>query len=162
MWFWNKRTRKASYNMQIISEQIRVIINVDISLSYIKNCILTNPCVCWDLLGKAPYYRELSISDPSLDIHTLDIQVNAVATVLKNFFNDTEPLIPPSLHDELLEAAGGWPFTDHWLYSVLHSLLYVSQGTCLGSPGPKTTIWDKTYLTVLNWDDFWNEIGFKL
>lgn len=43
--------------------------------------------------------------DPSLDIHTLDIQVNAVATVLKNFFNDTEPLIPPSLHDELLEAA---------------------------------------------------------
>lgn len=45
MWFWNKTTRKASYNMQIISEQIRVIINVDISLSYIKNCILTNPCV---------------------------------------------------------------------------------------------------------------------
>ncbi|XP_062601720.1 rho GTPase-activating protein 190-like isoform X2 [Saccostrea cucullata] len=43
--------------------------------------------------------------DPSIDIHSLDIQVNAVATVLKNFINDTEPLIPPSLHDELLEAA---------------------------------------------------------
>nr|XP_022293223.1 rho GTPase-activating protein 190-like isoform X5 [Crassostrea virginica] len=43
--------------------------------------------------------------DPSVDIRTLDIQVNAVATVLKNFFNDTEPLITPSLHDELLEAA---------------------------------------------------------
>ncbi|XP_061181270.1 rho GTPase-activating protein 190-like isoform X2 [Saccostrea echinata] len=43
--------------------------------------------------------------DPSIDIHSLDIQVNAVATVLKNFINDTEALIPPSLHDELLEAA---------------------------------------------------------
>lgn len=92
--------------MKIISEQIRVIINVDISLSYIKKLHINKP-LCRDLLGKAPYYSELSISDPSLDIHTLDIQVNAVATVLKNFFNDTEPLIPPSLHDELLEAAGG-------------------------------------------------------
>ncbi|XP_048781294.2 rho GTPase-activating protein 5-like isoform X4 [Ostrea edulis] len=43
--------------------------------------------------------------DPSIEIRKLDIQVNAVATVLKNFINDTEPLIPPNLHDELLEAA---------------------------------------------------------
>lgn len=63
-----------------------------------------------------PGCSELSISDPSLDIHTLDIQVNAVATVLKNFFNDTEPLIPPGLHDELLEAAGLCPFSYHQLF----------------------------------------------
>ncbi|XP_033752621.1 rho GTPase-activating protein 5-like [Pecten maximus] len=43
--------------------------------------------------------------DPSQDIKSLEIQVNAVATVLKNFFNETEPLIPSYLHDELLEAA---------------------------------------------------------
>ncbi|OWF54503.1 Rho GTPase-activating protein 190 [Mizuhopecten yessoensis] len=43
--------------------------------------------------------------DPIQDIKILEIQVNAVATVLKNFFNETEPLIPSYLHDELLEAA---------------------------------------------------------
>lgn len=44
--------------------------------------------------------------DPNVDIRSLDIQVNTVATVLKSFFKDTEPLIPPNLQEELLEAAG--------------------------------------------------------
>ncbi|CAC5425490.1 ARHGAP5 [Mytilus coruscus] len=43
--------------------------------------------------------------DPNVDIRSLDIQVNTVATVLKSFFKDTEPLIPPNLQEELLEAA---------------------------------------------------------
>ncbi|XP_071121555.1 rho GTPase-activating protein 190-like isoform X18 [Mytilus edulis] len=43
--------------------------------------------------------------DPNVDIRSLDIQVNTVATVLKSFFKDTEPLIPPQLQEELLEAA---------------------------------------------------------
>lgn len=46
-------------------------------------------------------------SDPNVDIAALEIPVNAVATVLKSFFNDlTEPLVPTFLHDELIEAAG--------------------------------------------------------
>ena len=41
-----------------------------------------------------------------MDILSLDIPVNAIATVLKSFFNDlTEPLVPRFLHDELIEAA---------------------------------------------------------
>ncbi|PVD34051.1 hypothetical protein C0Q70_05313 [Pomacea canaliculata] len=45
--------------------------------------------------------------DPNVDIAALEIPVNAVATVLKSFFNDlTEPLVPTFLHDELIEAAG--------------------------------------------------------
>ncbi|ESO97484.1 hypothetical protein LOTGIDRAFT_115014 [Lottia gigantea] len=47
--------------------------------------------------------------NPSAEIGSLDleIQVNAAATVLKGFFSDlTEPLIPPSLYEELIEAAG--------------------------------------------------------
>ena len=48
----------------------------------------------------------LSFSDPNVDILSLDIPVNAIATVLKSFFNDlTEPLVPRFLHDELIEAA---------------------------------------------------------
>ncbi|XP_064602991.1 rho GTPase-activating protein 35-like isoform X2 [Liolophura sinensis] len=44
--------------------------------------------------------------DSNLDISSLDIQVNAVATALKGFFSDLiEPLIPPSLYEELFEAA---------------------------------------------------------
>lgn len=52
------------------------------------------------------YIMFIVSTDPSHDIRSLEIQVNAVATVLKNFFNLTEPLIPFHLHDELLEAAG--------------------------------------------------------
>ncbi|XP_067656081.1 rho GTPase-activating protein 190-like isoform X5 [Haliotis asinina] len=45
--------------------------------------------------------------DINTDIHSLDIQVNAVATILKQFFMDlTEPLIPVQLYDELIIAAG--------------------------------------------------------
>ena len=46
------------------------------------------------------------MTDPCVDIRSLDIQVNTVATVLKAFFKDTEPLIPSFLQEELLEAAG--------------------------------------------------------
>ena len=47
------------------------------------------------------------VSDPNVDISTLEIQVNAVATVLKGFFMDlTDPLIPQSLYEELIHAAG--------------------------------------------------------
>lgn len=48
----------------------------------------------------------LFLLDPNVDIRSLEIQVNTVATVLKAFFKDTEPLIPSSLQEELLEAAG--------------------------------------------------------
>ncbi|XP_050409966.1 rho GTPase-activating protein 190 isoform X3 [Patella vulgata] len=47
--------------------------------------------------------------NPSAEIGSLDleIQVNAAATVLKGFFSDlTDPLIPASLYEELIEAAG--------------------------------------------------------
>ena len=41
-----------------------------------------------------------------LDIRALDIPVNAMATALKQFFGDlTEPLIPLSLTDDLVDAA---------------------------------------------------------
>ena len=43
--------------------------------------------------------------DPNVDIRSLDIQVNTVATVLKAFFKDTEALIQMNLQEELLEAA---------------------------------------------------------
>ena len=45
-------------------------------------------------------------TDPNVDIRSLDIQVNTVATVLKAFFKDTEALIQMNLQEELLEAAG--------------------------------------------------------
>ena len=46
------------------------------------------------------------VSDPNVDIHSLDIPVNAVATALKGFFSElAEPLVPSRLHDELIEAA---------------------------------------------------------
>ncbi|KAL3841673.1 hypothetical protein ACJMK2_019787 [Sinanodonta woodiana] len=45
--------------------------------------------------------------DSNVDISTLEIQVNAVATVLKAFFNDlSDPLVPVALYDELIEASG--------------------------------------------------------
>ncbi len=41
-----------------------------------------------------------------MDIHTLDIPVNAVATALKGFFSDLpEPLVPNYFYDELMETA---------------------------------------------------------
>ncbi|XP_053384790.1 rho GTPase-activating protein 190-like isoform X4 [Mercenaria mercenaria] len=44
--------------------------------------------------------------DSNVDISSLDIQVNAVATVLKAFFADlSDPLVPMSLYDELIEAS---------------------------------------------------------
>ena len=45
--------------------------------------------------------------DPSLNIHDLDIPVNAVATALKGFFADlADPLIPCHTTDELLKVYG--------------------------------------------------------
>ncbi|XP_005097825.1 rho GTPase-activating protein 35 isoform X2 [Aplysia californica] len=45
-------------------------------------------------------------ADPNVDISTLEIPVNAIATLLKSFFSDlSEALIPSALCDELLEAA---------------------------------------------------------
>eukprot|EP00106_Octopus_bimaculoides_P018365 XP_014785807.1 PREDICTED: rho GTPase-activating protein 190-like [Octopus bimaculoides] len=45
--------------------------------------------------------------DTSVDIMSLDIQVNAVATALKGFFNDLmEALFPSNLINELTEASG--------------------------------------------------------
>ncbi|KAH9518728.1 Rho GTPase-activating protein 5 [Bulinus truncatus] len=44
--------------------------------------------------------------DPNVDISTLEIPVNAIATLLKSFFSDlSEALIPEKLCDELMEAA---------------------------------------------------------
>ena len=47
-------------------------------------------------------------TDPSIDIHGLDIPVNAVATALKYFFAEliSEPLIPNNVFDDLLTATG--------------------------------------------------------
>jgi hypothetical protein len=45
--------------------------------------------------------------------------VNAVATVLKAFFADlTDPLVPMSLYDELIEASGNYGFL-RIIYRVL-------------------------------------------
>ena len=47
-----------------------------------------------------------TVDGHQLDIRALDIPVNAVATALKTFFADlAEPLIPPRLMDDLVEAA---------------------------------------------------------
>ena len=46
-------------------------------------------------------------TDPSIDMSSLAISVNSVATMLKTFFNDlAEPLVPRYLHAELMEAEG--------------------------------------------------------
>merc|ERR1712002_244527 len=43
--------------------------------------------------------------DHTIDIATLDIPVNAVATALKGFFNElSSPLIPSNFYEELLET----------------------------------------------------------
>ncbi|BFZ15995.1 hypothetical protein BsWGS_19034 [Bradybaena similaris] len=45
-------------------------------------------------------------ADPNVDVVTLEIPVNAVATLLKSFFSDlSDALIPAHLCDELMEAA---------------------------------------------------------
>lgn len=46
------------------------------------------------------------LSDHSIDLIVMDVAVNAVAGALKAFFADLpDPLIPYSLHPELVEAA---------------------------------------------------------
>lgn len=46
------------------------------------------------------------LSDHSIDFMAMDVAVNAVAGALKAFFADLpDPLIPYSLHPELLEAS---------------------------------------------------------
>ena len=45
-------------------------------------------------------------ADPYVDIQSLDIPVNAVATALKGFFSElAEPLVPTYLHNDMIEAA---------------------------------------------------------
>lgn len=62
--------------------------------------------LCTDFEVKCPDCV-FCVSDSSVDISSLDIQVNAVATVLKAFFADlTDPLVPLSLYHELIEASG--------------------------------------------------------
>lgn len=59
------------------------------------------------LIFKLLKFAVVILPDETADIKSLDIPVNAVATALKQFFNDlTEPLIPTRLHDELTEASG--------------------------------------------------------
>ena len=68
-------------------------------------------------------------TDSTVDIPTLEIQVNAVATVLKAFFADlTDPLVPVQLYDELSDASGGFnrkPLIKDLLNTrtTLHSML---------------------------------------
>lgn len=54
-------------------------------------------------------------ADHTIDFVVLDVAVNAAAGALKAFFADLpEPLIPYSLHPELVEAASKderWPLT---------------------------------------------------
>lgn len=51
------------------------------------------------------------LSDHSIDLIVMDVAVNAVAGALKAFFADLpDPLIPYSLHPELVEAASKYPF----------------------------------------------------
>lgn len=53
------------------------------------------------------YCIQCLCTDSTVDISSLEIQVNAVATVLKAFFADlTDPLVPVNLYDELKEASG--------------------------------------------------------
>ena len=62
--------------------------------------------------------------DANVDIHVLDVPVNAVATALKQFLIDlSESLVPSCLQEELIEAAGKSttrlrvsPFFDHPYY----------------------------------------------
>lgn len=51
------------------------------------------------------------LSDHSVDLIVMDVAVNAVAGALKAFFADLpDPLIPYSLHPELVEAASKYRF----------------------------------------------------
>ena len=60
-------------------------------------------------------------SDPNCDIESLEIPVNAVATLLKSFFSElSEALIPSSLCDELLEAAGESCYHFEVFYQVVN------------------------------------------
>ena len=59
----------------------------------------------WSLLTDSTVC--VRVSDSNVDISSLDIQVNAVATVLKAFFSElADPLVPVSYYDELFEASG--------------------------------------------------------
>lgn len=52
----------------------------------------------------------LFISDQTIDFYAMDVAVNAAAGALKAFFADLpDPLIPYSLHPELVEAASEYP-----------------------------------------------------
>lgn len=51
------------------------------------------------------------LSDHNIDLIVMDVAVNAVAGALKAFFADLpDPLIPYSLHPELVEAASKYRF----------------------------------------------------
>jgi len=57
-------------------------------------------------------------SDPQMDMHELDVPVNAVATALKQFFSDlSEPVIPNQFYDEIKEA--------YSMYTTLPSHIYI-------------------------------------
>ncbi|XP_076471931.1 rho GTPase-activating protein 190-like isoform X2 [Babylonia areolata] len=83
---------------------------------FVEKCItfIESEGMCTEGIYRIPGNRapgELLVSkfqeDPNVDILSLDIPINAVATVLKSFFNDlSEPLVPRALHAELMEAAG--------------------------------------------------------
>lgn len=54
------------------------------------------------------------ISDQTIDFYAMDVAVNAAAGALKAFFADLpDPLIPYSLHPELVEAASEY---QAWFY----------------------------------------------
>lgn len=58
-------------------------------------------CICWN---KSTSF--FLIVDHSIDFVQMDVAVNAAAGALKAFFADLpDPLIPYSLHPELVEAA---------------------------------------------------------
>ena len=58
-----------------------------------------------------------------MDISSLDIQVNAVATVLKAFFADlSDPLIPASLYTELKDASGRLSFVETLLFKQTYHI----------------------------------------
>lgn len=83
------------------------------------NCTPTHPkhfSICLALIVEGIYripgntaqvelLKEMFQHDKAIDIHSIDIGVNAVATALKGFFSDlSEPLVPAYLNQELVVA----------------------------------------------------------
>lgn len=108
---WEKLERlcqyQSLYEMRFLSPLVPFIsssITVENQL-YQQASVVVSFRVCLNYTSSLCNFHSSS-SDPNVDIHSLDIPVNAVATALKGFFSElNEALIPSYLHNEMIEAA---------------------------------------------------------